>query len=256
MVVVFALLLSHLSRAVSSFVSHVDDRRCAQSNSEAPKVPKHLEAARELLGNVKLEDTSYKHGPPSVLWKGSDGATSYECHTDCSGLIDALLTRSYGYDRDRFKKWLGKARPTADCYHDRIVEEAGFTNITNLKDAQPGDILAVKYLPRRENTGHVMLLDGTPKKMAPAKTIIDKTEQWEVPIIDSTMSAHGPTDSRFGKGPDGKDQDGLGQGTLRIYTREDGTIAGFSWSTQPASRFNKPDDEHIAIGRLKLEEKK
>jgi lysophospholipase L1-like esterase len=221
------------------------------AGGETTKSPKHLLAAQELVDNVKLDDTSYRHGEPSVLWKGSGSATLYESHTDCSGFIDALLSHSYNYDKAALKKWLGKSRPTADCYHDRIAGETGFTLIAKLQDVRPGDILAVKYLTRKGDTGHVMLVAGPPRKMESKKPLIDGTDQWVISIIDSSESGHGLTDTRHGKGKDGKDHAGLGQGVLRIYTRPDGTLAGFSWSTLSVSKFLDPADEHLVIGRLK-----
>ena len=33
---------------------------------------------------------------------------AYESHTDCSGLLNALLERADGLGKEDFKKWLGK----------------------------------------------------------------------------------------------------------------------------------------------------
>jgi hypothetical protein len=225
-----------------------DDKK----SSGSEELPKHLVAAQELLKSIKLEDTSYKHGEPAVTWKGEDGAGKCVSHTDCSGFIDVLLMHSYGYDRDALKKWLGKKRPTADCYHDKIVDEVGFMHIAHLKDAKPGDLLAVKYLTRTDNTGHMMLVASTPKKVDATKPIVKDTEQWEVLVIDSSESGHGPHDTRHGKGQGSKDHDGVGQGVLRIYTNADGSVAGFTWSTLTASTFKDPKEEHLVIGRLKV----
>jgi hypothetical protein len=76
-------------------------------------------------------------------------------------------------------------------------------------------------------------------------------EQWEVSIIDSSHSGHGPTDTRHAKGKDGKDHDGLGEGELRLYADSQGHITGFSWSTASASKFIQPSEEHAVVGRLK-----
>jgi hypothetical protein len=76
------------------------------------------------------------------------------------------------------------------------------------------------------------------------------TEQWAVPIIDSSHSGHGPTDSRHHRGANNKDRDGLGRGVFRIYAGSQGQVVGFSWSTARVSKFVAPDDEHLVIGRL------
>jgi hypothetical protein len=208
--------------------------------------PKHLADARDLVQHVDLEHTSYEHGAGTVKFAGA-----YESHTDCSGFLDALLKHSYGYDEAQFKKWFGSKRPTAARYHDAIAEQTGFTQIAYVKDIEPGDILAVKYYSRKDNTGHLMLAAAAPKAVKPAKPLVEGTTQWEVRVIDSSKSGHGRTDSRHAKGQDGKDHDGLGEGVLRIYADPQGKVAGFSWSVLAASQFQDPKNEHLVIGRLK-----
>lgn len=111
-------------------------------------------------------------------------------------------------------------------------------------------MLAVKYLKRQDNTGHVMLVAGAPRRMSPKKPIVTGAVQWEIPIIDSSKTGHGPTDTRRHKGPGGKDHDALGAGVLRIYADQEGKVLGFTWSTLGSSEFKAPDEEHLAIGRL------
>jgi hypothetical protein len=162
-----------------------------------------------------------------------------------------LLSRCYGYDPDAYKRWFDSHRPTARRYHDAIVMQNGFTQITQVSDVRPGDFLAIKYLTQKENTGHIMLVAQSPKRMVPQKPLIDETYQWDITIIDSSRSGHGPTDTRHKKGKDGKDHDGLGEGIFRLYSAKDGTVAGFTWSTYGNSEFKTPGVEHIVIGRLK-----
>jgi hypothetical protein len=156
----------------------------------------------------------------------------------------------YGYSRDDFKKWFDSNRPSARRYHDAIVRERGFREIRLLTEVLPGDVIAVKYANRTDSTGHVMLVSDRPRRIAPEEPVAAQTEQWEVPVIDSSQSGHGPTDTRHRRGPNGKDHDGLGSGVLRIYSDSEGRVAGFSWSTSRVSKFVAPDDEHLAIGRL------
>jgi hypothetical protein len=222
----------------------------ATAHGGADGAPKHLRDAQVLVKHLDLANTSYRHGEGVVHWKGSEGSKRYESHTDCSGLLNHLLAHSYGYTRGDLAKWFGKKRPTADRYHDRIKAGTGFTKITHVKDIRPGDILAVKYLVARADTGHVMLVAGTPQKMQSSKPMVTGTEQWQVTIIDSSKSGHGPTDTRYRKGPSGKDHSGLGQGVLRLYVDKQGKVAGFSWSTLAVSKFQDPRDEHLVIGRL------
>jgi hypothetical protein len=213
---------------------------------QSATAPKHLALAESLVANLDISNTNYEHGAGTVKF-----TAPCESHTDCSGFIDALLKQTYGFDKDQFKKWLGANRPTAHQYHDAIEGEKGFQHIEHIQDARPGDILAVKYLKRTDNTGHVMLVDRLPQKIQPLAPVVPGTQQWEVAVIDSSESGHGDTDTRYKKGANGKDHDGLGEGILRLYTDSAGSIAGFAWSPLKASKFKEPADEHLVIGRLR-----
>jgi hypothetical protein len=218
---------------------------CAAATCLAAEPPKHLTAAIDLLARLDLDNTSYRHGDPQVTWDGI-----CQLHTDCSGFLDALLMHSYGYSRDDFKQWFDSHQPSARRYHDAIAGQRGFREIRHLAEVRPGDILAVKYLNHRESTGHVMLVADQPRRIAPMPPVVTDTEQWEVSVIDSSHSGHGPTDTRHHRGPNGKDHDGLGRGVFRIYAGPKGQVVGFSWSTARVSKFVAPDDEHLVIGRL------
>ena len=208
--------------------------------------PKHLMEAQKLVNHLRLENTSYQHGDPKVVWDGT-----CELHTDCSGFVDTLLSRCYGYDPDAYKRWFDSHRPTARRYHDAIVANHGFTHINHVSEIRPGDFLAIKYLTQKENTGHIMLAAEPPQRINAKKPFIEGTDQWEIKIIDSSRSGHGVTDTRHKKGKNGKDHDGLGEGIFRIYSSKDGTAAGFTWSSYVNSEFKGPGEEHLVIGRLK-----
>jgi hypothetical protein len=221
--------------------------RAAEPMSE----PKHLHEAVVLVKGLRLEDTHYNHGEPDVQWKGVNGAAKFVSHTDCSGFVDALFMHTYDYNRDDFRKWFGKNRPTADTYHENIVQQKGFAQIIEFKDTKPGDLLAIKYITKKTDTGHVMLAASAPRKIALKKPIVGDTEQWEISVIDSSKSGHGPTDTRHKNGENGKDHTGLGEGVLRVYTQPDGKIAGFTWSSLTVSPFQSPQEENLVVGRLK-----
>jgi hypothetical protein len=208
-------------------------------------LPKHLAAAQTLVASLDLANTSYKHGEPEVSL-----TPPCQSHADCSGFIDSLLQTCYGYTPAQFKKWFDSHRPSAKRYHDAIVAQKGFTQIQHVQDILPGDLLAVKYLKRTDNTGHVMLAVDRPLRIGAREPQISGTQQWTVTIIDSSESGHGPTDTRHGRGPGGKDHDGVGEGVLRLYSDGEGRIAGFTWSTVAASKFKDPADEDLVVGRL------
>lgn len=227
-----AVILSLLMMLALTGLAVADDAR-----------PKHLTEAELLVSHLDLAHTTYNHGEPSVDW------TQCASYADCSGFVDELLKHSYGYTPDDLKKWFGSHRPTARRYHEAIEAQTGFTTIADLSLVAPGDFLAVKYLNRTDNTGHVMLVAAIPKRMTKPNVVAPQFQAWEVPVIDSSMSGHGPTDSRHALGINGKDHDGLGRGVLCVYT-EKGRVAGFSWSTGAKSEFRAPADEPLVIGRL------
>src|SRR5262249_45760742 len=154
--------------------------------------PAHLKAARQLVEEVKPEDTSYRHKDEVVTWKGTAGAEKSQSHTDCSGLLNAVLKHAYGYKDRQLARWLGARRPRAKDSHDVTVRSRGFTRVKELKQALPGDVLAVKSPPGEGNTGHIMLVSAPPRPRKASKPLVDGTEQWEVEVIDSSRSGHGP----------------------------------------------------------------
>lgn len=204
-----------------------------------------LQAARSLVGQLDLADTSYQHGGGQIAWTPPVAA-----HTDCSGLVNHLLMHVDGYGPGDFARWFGKQRPTADSYHDAIAQGRGFQPLARVDELQPGDLIAIKYLVRREDTGHIMLVTEPPQHLAAGAPAIDGTTQWAVTVIDSSKSGHGPQDTRHRRGPDGRDHPGLGRGVFRLYADAQGRVAGFSWSTLAVSRFVPPQEEHVALGRL------
>ena len=76
------------------------------------------------------------------------------------------------------------------------------------------------------------------------------TRQWEITVIDSSKRGHGPTDTRHN--PDGTFCRGVGKGILRLYTDEDGTLVGYSWSTLKVSKFEPVSEHPMIVARLKV----
>lgn len=217
----------------------------ATTHTQEPTSQRHVADAERLVQQLDLSNTNYEHGVGSIAWTGTVAS-----HTDCSGFIDQLLMHDDGYTADQFKRWFGIRRPTAATYHDAIASGHGFTRVLTVPDLQLGDVIAIKYLTRHDNTGHIMLVVGQPKRVASSAPSVDGTTQWDIDIIDSSESGHGPTDTRHKRGADGKDHDGLGRGIFRVYTFANGEIAGFTWSTLKSSHFVTPEAEHLLMGRF------
>ena len=225
--------------------------RQAPVHAEPKDTP--LEWATRLVDEMKPDQTSYTHDAPVVQWEGVDGAKTAECRTDCSGLLDALLKRSYGYTDDTFKDWLGRKRPLAKTYHDAIVDGKRFMRIELVQDMKPGDVIAIKYKPdvpanKGGDTGHIMIVVDKPEARKATEPLEDGTEQWAVTVIDESMSYHGKSDTRYLAS--GKDGHGAGRGVFRLYSDKEGHVMGHAWSLLRVSDYHDQDDRHLVIGRL------
>jgi hypothetical protein len=74
------------------------------------------------------------------------------------------------------------------------------------------------------------------------------TSQYELEVIDSASTGHGPGDTRHHA--NGTRTTGVGRGVLRLYARPDDTIAGYAWSTSTHSLFRSATMRRPAVGRL------
>jgi hypothetical protein len=210
-----------------------------------------LDWAQLLVKNIEPENTDYLHKKGTVKWAGVDGAEGYESHTDCSGLLNALLERSYGLTATDFEQWLGVRRPLAITYHDVIESKNRFIPIDRISDVRPGDIIAIKYPPDADNSGHVMIVSEKPhRRTKDTEPVVAETEQWEIVVIDSSESGHGKADTR--RRTDDSFGQGVGKGIFRLYCDRKGRFTGYSWSTFPNSEYHDQNDRPLAIGRLRL----
>lgn len=211
-----------------------------------------LEWAQLLVQNINLKNTTYQHKSGTVTWANENGATGYSSYTDCSGLIAALLTQTYGLSTNDFQTWLKTDRPLAKTFESNIAVENGFIRIDQINQAKPGDLLAIKYPPGNtdpgDDTGHIMLITGLPQSRTPTAPQVKNTLQWDIPVIDSAQSGHGKEDTR--RNPDGTFREGLGQGIFRVYTDADGKLAGYSWSDLTVSQYYDRDTRPFIIGRV------
>jgi hypothetical protein len=214
----------------------------------------HLDRAIKLVKELQPENTSYKQRNGYVKWKGEDGADDYESHTDCSGFVTALLTRSYGFTPESFEQWLGNRRPLAKTYHEAIINQRGFKLIRSIAEVEPGDIIAVRYPGGTVNTGHIMIVSDILRERKASRPKIKGTGQWEIAVIDSSESGHGNTDTRYRE--NGTYGAGAGEGILRLYTDRKGRITGYTWSTYGNSEYYDQTVRPLVIGRLDLSGKR
>lgn len=219
------------------------------TNVVAAEAPVHLSLAFRVIETVAPTNNAYIHRPIFLSISGVNGSKETVNRSDCSGLVILLLKEAYGLEDAYFKETFGKTRPLAKEFAAAIASEKGFKKISSVKELMAGDILAAEYLEAVESgdTGHVLLVasnfsaDWKHEASAP---LVEKTEQFLVPIIDSSKSAHWKGDSRP------KGQTGIGFGFLRIYAGVDGKIAGYSWSAGPASEYRANDKRPLFAGRL------
>ena len=216
--------------------------------SDSSPVPEHLQLARMLVAEIAPGDTSYRH-KNGVVWKNAQPSSHYEAHTDCSGFINALLEKAESPAINYLMKTASRRYPPrAKEYAALITSQEGFQSIPILSDVAPGDIIAIKYPADRKDTGHVMLIDSIPVlRNKPTKPIVHGTQQWEVTVLDSTKSPHGSSDSRIN--PDGSKRNGVGRGSIRIYTDEHNKPLGYSWSSSATSVFHASALTPLLIGR-------
>ena len=209
--------------------------------------------ARRLVAGVTPETNLYASRPTVVTWAGVNGATETRNRSVCSALIAHLMMQAYGYRAADFASWLGGRFPRAAGFHDAIAGGHGFDRVTKVGDIEPGDVLAIKYAPGSHPTGHVLLAASSPVKRSPTAPLVPDTVQYELSIIDSSQTGHGPNDTRhYAKG---KFHSGVGEGLFRLYANRSGAIVGYSWSVTKASEFYAPSERDLVIGRLNLQVK-
>lgn len=209
----------------------------------------HLMNLRNLLETVAPEDSSYRHHDSVVLWKGQDGAEKAVSHADCSSLLNKLLEYTYGISPAQLKAWLGgRVRPHARNYYQAILNQNRFQRIRFIQQILPGDIIAMRYLhghgDKARDTGHVMVINGLPRQI---KSNLEYYQRWSVAVIDSS-GGHGKKDTRF---RNGESHSGLGEGDFSLYSKSDGTIVGYSWTTSDSSKFYDDTARPLVVGRLK-----
>jgi len=206
--------------------------------------------ARLLLQKIIRDngETLYRHTTGPVWWGKYDNKDKYISITDCSGFVNALLCQSFNLTTQDLYNWFGTKRPYASTYYKSFVDNNGFEGFYNLNNAAIGDFIAINFLPGTgggRNTGHIVLIDGSPTLKDNSSPIINDTLQWIVPIIDQS-SHHGTSDTRYSDKP----YTGLGKGLMRFYTDKSGTLSGYTWSLLDVSLYINISKHPLIIGRL------
>jgi len=210
--------------------------------------PDHLAWARRLVDGVTPETNLYASRPTIVSWTGVAGAAETRNRSVCSALVAHLFMQAYGYRPADFGSWLGARFPKASGFHDAIAAGRGFQRIERVAGILPGDVLAIAYAPGSRPTGHVLVAAARPVERRSTPPEVPGTTQYEIRVIDSSHTGHGPSDTRhYAKG---KFHSGVGEGSLRLYAAAGGALAGYSWSLTRASQFYPPGERNLVVGRL------
>lgn len=220
----------------------------AAVNSAFADTPLHLYWADEMVQNVSEDKNAYASGTSYMRWPNADGAGTYENYTKCSPFITLLMMKSYGWTNSTFTNWMASSSPSSDKYYDAIKQENGFVKIDTVDGILPGDIIAIKYPAGSSVTGHTMIVRSVAYARNATSPVIPNTFQYEVQVIDSSQTGHGPTDTR--RNSDGTFNQGAGIGVFRLYANSYAELVGYSWSTYSTSVFNDINTRPILVGRL------
>jgi hypothetical protein len=206
--------------------------------------PPQIVWAERLVREVAADRNMYGSHPTIVRWI-EDGAGPAINRSVCSAFVTHVLRRAYGFDDTVIRRWFGSGNPHAIDYAHAIGVDRGFDRVSKVSDIRRGDIVAIAYPPGSVPTGHVMFADGPAAARVATAPIEPGLRQYEIVVIDSSHSWHGPADTRAASRTSG-----VGEGTVRIYAGPDGAIAGYSWSTRGDSQFYTNDKRRMVVGRL------
>ena len=222
-------------------------------SAPAQGIPPHLTDAENLVINLlQSSQTAITwpnvYGTPAAInWNGAQSTAV----TECSSFVTLLWKHTYGWTNGTFSKWMGSTSPNAAIYHDTISKQNGFALVSTVDQIRPGDIIAIVYYPEYQSpSGHVMIVQDLPQPNN-TKPFITNTAQWTIPVIDSSSSYHGTTDTRYSH------PGGIGHGIFRLYTKPNGTVSGYNWSLLSTSTntyypqaTTTSSGHHLVIGRL------
>ena len=213
--------------------------------------PAYLQSAEQIASQIAPANNEYAHKECFIKWKGVDGNAQYANRTDCSDFLNLLLEHDYGLTPTKLHKLTGHQRPTATVWFDSVGSEkasALLSPVASISDLRAGDLILVKYQPGEADTGHVMIVDAAPARHMESEPAVPGTKQWAVTVIDSSKSGHGPNDTRHQ--PDNTFARGVGRGVFRLYTKPDGSVAGYAWSLVKKSKFVSVDEHAVRLARI------
>jgi hypothetical protein len=216
-------------------------------SAAAEPVPQHVVDAEGLVADLLISGkNAYGTAPSYIHWLGP----SSEARTVGPTFITLLLQHSYGWTANRFGSWFGSASPDSVEYHGAIESQNQFTRLEDLTRVAAGDLIAIKYLDSGGNTGQVLLVAGPPVPADGGVPDPNGNFAYDVPIIDSTSTPHGKTDTRVTH-PGVYGRQGIGKGMMRVYVNAAYLPTAYSWTTTPGAQAYRQTERNLVIGRLK-----
>ncbi|CAN94503.1 putative secreted protein [Sorangium cellulosum So ce56] len=203
-----------------------------------------------------------------MTWDDADQSKAWTGMTKAACFFTLSLQKAMGYtQQDIYAMW-GKNSPTSDYYFDIVNAspkvgatppgfETYFRRVERAVDIQKGDIFTIGATSTF--AGHTMIVTGAPEKILPQiNPRYSGTEQFAVPIADSTSSSHGCAEGKYkdsrwsGQCTGGYMTPGAGTGYVRVYTDSfSGILLGFTWSvTSSQTSYYSPSTRPYRIGRL------
>ncbi len=247
---------AYWNRVMGSLVLSVATFAAVCPQTVEASIIEHLDLAELLVATVLPSTNSYGD-PTQITWEGSNGLNHSTNRSKCATLVTQLFERAYNPD---YVAWFGCTSPHAASYHDAIEAEDGFTRIASILDVKPGDIIAIQYndagctnltcgtFSTCTSTGHVAMVADVPRARTASAPLVSGTTQYSLEIIDTSTSYHGTDDTRYQSEVGGANDQGVGQGTMRLYVKNS-AIVGHSWSTSSGSAYYSSAKRDVVIGR-------
>lgn len=208
----------------------------------------HLLSAADFIANAVVNET----GSNCVIdW--TPGA--YVGQTLGAGLFTATISDAQGWAPSDVHAHWGMYCPSSPAYYTAIGFGNYFIHITKAVDIQVGDLLVINNTTGIAGSypGHTVMITALPTVRTATNPKVTGTTQWTLPIVDSTTSPHGCTDSRYNglSCLPANFSDGAGYGEMRIYTDTvTGDLRGYTWSlASSTTSYFDPTVRPYRVGR-------
>lgn len=237
---------------------------------QEPAIPRHLQLARDFVAHTRQENNAYSNRNIFTRMPGDPLAGEYAVYSDCSGFVEDIFRRAgSGVLEQVPSRKPGRRRLVRD-WHPGIAASPAFTRLTRVTDLQPGDVAAWLYADgaRHQSAGHILFINSAPVRIAPRPPHVAGLDQYEVSVIDTSQEAKSRDDTRYVSDAGLRDQNeargkeqgsmasrnykGVGQGRIRFYADQDGTMRGLAFSFERAKFHANGSDWDIVMGRPRI----